>query len=184
MFSEPPLFSWLLVASVVVHCSTAPRIATRTIGGCSGKQLQKAFRSAVELLRFSITDPELETAAEGSAIGNAPWNELCDLLGMQDSDILEAGKSEDPRLLRLRADLSEASMATIEGIVAESKQKDVAISNQAEDLAIARSEIQIERLREELALLVSRPREARSCGDSVHGQQAYTMRMVNIQLLV
>jgi hypothetical protein len=107
----------------------------------------------VELLRSSITNPELETAAEGSAIGNAPWNELCDLLGMQDSDILEVGKSEDPRLLRLRADLREASMATMKGIVAaESKQKDVAISNQAEDLAIARSEIQIERLREELAL--------------------------------
>ena len=79
---------------------------------------------------------------------------------MQDSDILEVGKSEDPRLLRLRADLREASMATMKGIVAaESKQKDVAISNQAEDLAIARSEIQIERLRE-ACITVSRPREA------------------------
>jgi hypothetical protein len=116
---------------------------------------QKAFRSAVELLRSSIADPEPEPAAEGSATGNASWRELCDLLGVRDGDIVKAGKTEDPRLLRLRAvSLDKESRETVEQIVEESKQKDATISEQAAHLASAQREI--ERLREELA----RSREA------------------------
>jgi hypothetical protein len=97
---------------------------------------QKAFRSAVELLRSSLAVSELEPAAEGGAIGNAPWRELCGLLGVQDDDILEAGKSEDPRLLRLRADLSGASMETVEAVLRDKqKEKDEALAEKDERIA-------------------------------------------------
>jgi hypothetical protein len=109
----------------------------------------------------SAAEPEQEAmvGTEGSAIGNVPWRELCGLLGVQDSDddILEAGKSEDRRLLRLRADLSEASMATVEAVLQEKQKekdealagKDVTIEQQAAELASLREEL--ERMRQDPA---------------------------------
>jgi hypothetical protein len=91
------------------------------------------FQDAVAALSGGPTksaaepEPEPMVGTEGSAIGNVPWHELCDLLGVQDDDVLEAGKSEDPRLLRLRADLSETSMETVEEVLQEKDERIAAL---------------------------------------------------------
>jgi hypothetical protein len=68
--------------------------------------MQGKFRSAV----VKLAEPEQ---------GNTAWRKLCGLLGVKDADVLEAGKAEDKRLLRLRADLNEANMKTVEEVLAE-----------------------------------------------------------------
>ena len=68
--------------------------------------MQGKFRAAV----VRLAEPEQ---------GNAAWQKLCVLLGVKDADVLEAGKAEDKRLLRLRADLNETNMTTVEEILAE-----------------------------------------------------------------
>ena len=106
----------------------------------------------------SAAEPEQEAmvGTEGSAIGNVPWRELCGLLGVQDDHILEAGKSEDPRLLRLRADLSEASMETVEEVLQEKqKEKDKMIAEK--DKALAEKDERIAALEATVARLQGQP---------------------------
>ena len=54
--------------------------------------------------------------------GNVPWQELCELLHVEDEDIVQAGKAEDERLLRLRADPSEESIKGVEGMLKENEK--------------------------------------------------------------
>ena len=68
--------------------------------------MQGKFRSAV----VELAEPEQS---------NTAWHKLCGLLGVKDGDVLEAGKAEDKRLLRLRADLNKTNMETVEEILAE-----------------------------------------------------------------
>jgi hypothetical protein len=66
--------------------------------------MQGKFRSAV----VELAEPEQS---------NTAWHKLCGLLGVKDGDVLEAGKAEDKRLLRLRADLNETNMKTVEEVL-------------------------------------------------------------------
>ena len=62
---------------------------------------------------------EPEPEPDDTVAGNAVWRELCGLLEVEDEAIVDAGRTEDVRLLRLRADLDEESMTTVEEIAAE-----------------------------------------------------------------
>jgi TolA-binding protein len=94
---------------------------------------QGDFRSVVVALAGASQEPEPEVGDVHT--GNAPWQELCDLLQVEDEDILQAGKAEDERLLRLRADPSEESIKRVEEMIKENKktitQKDKTIAQLA-----------------------------------------------------
>ena len=64
--------------------------------------------------------------------GNAVWCELCGLLHVEDEAIVDAGRTENAKLLLLRANLKEEDMAMVEtlledvyraGLDEESEQK-------------------------------------------------------------
>ena len=95
--------------------------------------MQGKFRSAV----VELAEPEQS---------NTAWHKLCGLLGVKDGDVLEAGKAEDKRLLRLRADLNEANMKTVEEVLAE---KDAALADK--DAALADKDAELVKLRAQLA---------------------------------
>ena len=94
---------------------------------------QGDFRSVVVALAGASQEPEPEVGDVHT--GNAPWQELCDLLQVEDEDILQAGKAEDERLLRLRAGPSEESIKRVEEMIKENKktitQKDKTIAQLA-----------------------------------------------------
>jgi hypothetical protein len=87
--------------------------------------MQGKFRAAVVVL----AEPEQ---------GNTAWRKLCGLWGVKDGDVLEAGKAEDKRLLRLRADLDEEKMHTVEEVLAE---KDAELAARDSELAKLRAQL-------------------------------------------
>eukprot|EP01046_Picozoa_sp_COSAG06_P032890 COSAG06_NODE_3318_length_5510_cov_54.390622_6_plen_387_part_01 len=78
---------------------------------------QSDFRSAVVALAGASQEPEPEVG--DAPTGNVAWQELCELLQVEDEDILQAGKAEDERLLRLRADLDTESIKGVEEMIKE-----------------------------------------------------------------
>eukprot|EP01052_Picozoa_sp_SAG31_P016713 SAG31_NODE_1117_length_9817_cov_6.416650_6_plen_114_part_00 len=92
--------------------------------------------------------------------GNTAWRKLCGLLGVKDADVLEAGKAEDKRLLRLWADLNETNMKTVEEVLAEKDaalaDKDAALADKDtaladKDTALADKDAELVKLRAQLA---------------------------------
>lgn len=79
------------------------------------RSVARKFRATVATLAKPEAEPE---QLEEEAI-NTAWLELCELLAVKDTAVLEAGKHEDVRRLRLNVNLDEASMADVEAIVAE-----------------------------------------------------------------
>ena len=100
---------------------------------------QSDFRSAVVALAGASQEPEPE--ADDAQTGNAAWQKLCELLQVEDEDILQAGKAEDERLLRLRADPSKESIKRVEEMIKE-KQVQIRFSK----ASILKNDSQVERL--------------------------------------
>jgi hypothetical protein len=122
---------------------------------------QSDFRSAVVALAGASQEPEPE--AGDAPTGNVAWQELCELLQVEDEDVLHAGKAgaEDERLLRLRADPGVESIKRVEQMIKEKdamlKQKDKTIAQLAGGadrmMLIKEKDLELQSLRDQLLLL-------------------------------
>ena len=81
---------------------------------------------------------------------NPAWRELCSLLGEDDEAIVDAGRTEGVKLLRLRANLQEEDMTFVETLLAEKDtEREQAIVEK--DAKNAWQAAEIARLKEQLA---------------------------------